>query len=162
MASALFMFGWELQPLSCEFAIGDICSVQCRTASMSIISCITAALPTCAQPHLNNNPTIRVPQFPQFALMTAATTVSTTMVSNTRQQFLASVLTRLTPTWMSTRRFPRPQRQSYFIAHLRLPRRSVTHFLNTHLPHTIFSIDRASGPPLRGRSIVLRKMAPPT
>ena len=156
------MFGWELQPSSCEFAIGDTCSVQCRTATMSIISCITAALPTCAQPHLNNNPTIRVPQFPQFALMTAATTVSTTMVSSTRQQFLASVLTCLTPMWRSTRRFPRPQCQSYLIAHWRHSRRSENHFLNIYLPHTILPIDRASGPLLRGRSIVLGKMAPPT
>ena len=162
MASALFLLGRELQPSSCEFAIGDICFVQCRTASMRITLRITAALLTRAQPRFHNNTTIRVPQFPQFALMTAATTVSTTMVSNNRQQFLASVLTRLTPTWMPTRRLPHPQRLSYLIAHLRLPRRSVSHSLNTHLPRTILSVDRASGPLLLGRSMVLRKMAPPT
>ena len=49
MALALFMFGWELQPLSCEFAIGDICFVRCRMASLSIILRITIALPACAQ-----------------------------------------------------------------------------------------------------------------
>ena len=162
MASALFLFGRELQPSSCEFAIGDICFVQCCTASLSIIFCITAALSTCAQSRFNNNSTIHVPQFPQFALMTTATTVSTTMVSNTWQQFLASALTCLTPTGMPTRRFPRPQRQSYFIARLRCSRRSRTHFLNTHLPRAISCIDRASGPPLCGRLKVLRKIAPPT
>ena len=111
---------------------------------------VTTALPTSAQSRFNNNSTIRVPQFPQFALMTTATTVSTTMASSIRQQFLAPVLTRLTPTWMSPGSFPRPQRQYYCIARLRLSRRSKTHFLNTHLPHAIAFIYCASGPRFAG------------
>ena len=49
MALAIFMFGWELQPLSCEFAIGDICFVRCRMAFLGIILRIMVALPACAQ-----------------------------------------------------------------------------------------------------------------
>ena len=49
MALAIFMFGRELQPLSCEFAIGDICFVRCRMASLSIILRIAIALPARAQ-----------------------------------------------------------------------------------------------------------------
>ena len=49
MALAIFMFGWELQPPSCEFAIGDICFVRCRMAFLGAILRITVALPACAQ-----------------------------------------------------------------------------------------------------------------
>ena len=49
MALAIFMFGWELQPLRCEFAIGDICFVRCRMAFLGTILRITVALPACAQ-----------------------------------------------------------------------------------------------------------------
>ena len=57
---------------------------------------------------------------------------------------------------------PASTTQSYFIAHLHLSRRSKTHFLDTHLPHAIAFIDRASGPPLCGRLKVSRKIALPT
>ena len=49
MALALFTFGWELQPLSCEFAIGDIRFVRCRIALLCITLRVTIALPACAQ-----------------------------------------------------------------------------------------------------------------
>ena len=49
MALALFVFGWELQPLSCEFAIGDICFVWCHMALLGIILQTTIALPARAQ-----------------------------------------------------------------------------------------------------------------